>query len=492
MEERSIYKDIESRTGGNIYIGVVGPVRTGKSTFIKRFMDTLVLPNIGDDALRERTNDELPQSSAGRTIMTTEPKFVPENAVPVTLEDNAHLSVRMIDCVGYIVDSAVGYIEDDEERMVHTPWSEEEIPFRRAAEMGTSKVINDHSTIGVMVTTDGSIGDIDREDYVRAEERVADELNATGKPYVILLNTTAPESASSSALAAELSRKYAAPAIPVDCAIMDEHTIKGILATLLFEFPIREIHVDVPDWLRGLENDNWLRASVFGTIRERAKSIDKIREVQDALGDLEDSENIRTAELSSMDLGTGRADISLSLSDGLFYRILSEKSGIDIASERELMRCICELADSKGRFDRISKAYSDVLDNGYGIVMPTMEELTLEEPEIVRQNGKYGIRLKASAPSIHMMRIYTTAEVTPIVGSEQQSEELVTYLLREFEESPSKIWESNIFGKSVSDLVNEGLHNKLYRMPDKARMKIGETVEKIINDGCNGLICIIL
>lgn len=492
MEERSIYKDIESRTGGNIYIGVVGPVRTGKSTFIKRFMDTLVLPHIEDEALRERTNDELPQSAAGRTIMTTEPKFVPENAVPVTLEDNAHLNVRMIDCVGYIVDSAVGYIEEDADRMVRTPWSEEDMPFRKAAELGTTKVINDHSTIGVMITTDGSIGDIPREDYVHAEERVAAQLSATGKPYVILLNTTAPESASSAALAAAISRKYAAPAVPVDCAAMDEHTVKGILATVLFEFPIREIRVSVPGWLRGLEGDNWLRASVFGSLRERAREITKIREVQDALSDIGASEHIRTAELTSMDLGSGRADIRLELDEDLFYRILSEKSGITIGDERELMRCICELADAKERFDRVSKAYTDVLDTGYGIVMPTMEELTLEEPEIVRQNGKYGIRLKASAPSIHMMRICTTAEVTPIVGSEQQSEELVSYLLREFEESPQKIWESNIFGKSVSDLVNEGLHNKLYRMPDKARLKIGETVEKIINDGCNGLICIIL
>ncbi len=492
MEERSIYKDIENRTGGNIYIGVVGPVRTGKSTFIKRFMDTLVLPRIKDENLRERALDELPQSAAGRTIMTTEPKFVPENAVPITLEDNARLSVRMIDCVGYIVESAMGYIEDDGERMVHTPWSDREMPFRQAAELGTKKVITDHSTIGVMVTTDGSIGDIDREDYVSAEERVAAELTAADKPFIILLNTTAPESASSSALAANLSQKYGAPTVPVDCAMMDETAVKAILATLLFEFPIREIHVDMPEWLRGLSRDNWLRADVFGSIRDTAKEITKIREVQDAVQGLSDNENIDSAELRSMDLGTGRADIAVRLQPELFYRILTEKSGIDIRNERELMECICELANAKSNYDRIGKAYEDVLESGYGIVMPTMEELSLEEPEIVRQSGKYGIRLKASAPSVHMMRVRTTAEVTPIVGSEQQSEELVTYLLKEFEESPAKIWDSNIFGKSVSDLVGEGLNNKLCRMPEKARLKIGETVEKIINDGCNGLICIIL
>ena len=492
MEERSIYKDIESRTGGDIYIGVVGPVRTGKSTFIKRFMDTLVLPRITDDNLRERATDELPQSSAGRTIMTTEPKFVPENAVSVTLEDNAHLSVRMIDCVGYIVESAMGYIEEDGERMVHTPWSDTEMPFRKAAELGTKKVITDHSTIGVMVTTDGSIGDIDREDYVRAEERVASELAASGKPYVILLNTTAPESVSSSALANDLSRRYGAPAIPVDCALMDENTVKGILASVLFEFPIREIHIDLPSWLKGLDHDNWLRSAVFTAIRDRAKELSKIREVQDMSADLAETEYIESAQLSGMDLGSGRADLQVRLYGELFYRVLSQKSGIEISDEQELMACICELSKSKENYDRIGKAYEDVLEKGYGIVMPTMEELSLEEPEIVCQSGKYGIRLKASAPSIHMMRVCTTAEVTPIVGSEQQSEELVTYLLREFEESPAKIWDSNIFGKSVSDLVNEGLHNKLYRMPEKARLKIGETVEKIINDGCNGLICIIL
>ena len=492
MEERSIYKDIESRTGGDIYIGVVGPVRTGKSTFIKRFMDELVIPRIEDDSLRERATDELPQSAAGRTIMTTEPKFVPENAVPITLEDNACLRVRMIDCVGYIVDAAAGYLEEDGERMVKTPWSEEEMPFRRAAELGTEKVIGEHSTVGVVVTTDGSIGDIPREDYRNAEERVVSEMRATGKPFVILLNTTSPENASSSALAASMAQRYGAPVIPVDCAMMDENTIKGILATVLFEFPIREIRVRIPAWLKGLEKEHWLRASVFDTIRSRAEGIGRIREVQDAVGELASGEYIRTAELSGMDLGSGRADVDLTIDDGLFYRVLSEKSGVEITGERELMDCVCTLAQSKDRFDRIAKAYDDVIETGYGIVMPTMEELSLEEPEIVRQNGKYGIRLRASAPSVHMMRISTTAEVTPIVGSEQQSEELVDYLLREFEESPVKIWESNIFGKSVSDLVNEGLHNKLYRMPDKARMKVAETIEKIINDGCNGLICIIL
>ena len=492
MEERNIYKDIETRTGGDIYIGVVGPVRTGKSTFIKRFMDTLVLPNIEDENRRERANDELPQSSAGRTIMTTEPKFVPENAVRINIDDTANLSVRMIDCVGYIVDSAIGYIEEDSERMVKTPWSDGELPFREAAELGTRRVITEHSTIGVLVTTDGSIGDIPRADYEDAEMRVADELKRSQKPFIILLNTTDPGSENSRELSRVMTARYGVPTLPVDCAMMDENAVKAILASLLFEFPVREVRVSLPKWVSQLDGGSWLRTSVYDSVRECARGIDKIREVSDAVSALSEREYIDDAALNSMELGSGSACVEVRLEDGLFYRVLSEKTDLDIADEGSLMKCICELSDSKRRYEKLADAYADVLDTGYGIVMPTMEELSLEEPEIVRQNGKYGIRLRASAPSIHMMRINTTAEVTPIVGSEQQSEELVSYLLREFEESPAKIWESNIFGKSVSDLVNEGLHNKLYRMPPKARAKVGETVEKIINDGCNGLICIIL
>ena len=492
MEERNIYKDIETRTGGDIYIGVVGPVRTGKSTFIRQFMDTLVLPHIDDDSRRERANDELPQSSAGRTIMTTEPKFVPENAVGITLDGTAHLRVRMIDCVGYIVDSAMGYIEDDAERLVNTPWNDAPIPFRDAAETGTRKVISEHATIGILVTTDGSFGDIPRGDYTAAEERVVSELHSSGKPFIILLNTTDPDSANSRELSRALSKKYDAPTVAADCLTLDENSIKGILASLLFEFPIREIRIALPRWMTRLEGDHWLRCSVFDAIRQSCEKLCKIREVNDAAAAMPACEYIDDASIDALELGQGRADVSVTLSEGLFYRVLSEKSGLDIADERSLLDCICTLSGSRERVEKISDAYEDVMSTGYGIVMPSMEELSLEEPEIVRQNGKYGIRLRASAPSIHMMRINTTAEVTPIVGSEQQSEELVSYLLREFEENPAKIWESNIFGKSVSDLVGEGLHNKLYRMPPKARAKVGETVEKIINDGCNGLICIIL
>ena len=492
MEERNVYRDISQRTDGDVYIGVVGPVRTGKSTFIKRFMDALVLPNIRDEALYRRAVDELPQSSAGRTIMTTEPKFIPEESVEIELGDNASFKVRMIDCVGYIVDSALGHSEEDAPRMVKTPWSDTEMPFDDAAEIGTKKVITDHSTIGLVITTDGSFGEIPREDYAESERRVIAELKAIDKPFIVLLNSAQPESDAAKSLAEELAASYQVPVLPVSCMELSESEIKRILAQLLFEFPIREIRVDIPKWLVTLDSDHWLKAAVFSCIRESAEDMEKIREIQDTISKLSQCEYISDVTLGALDLGTGSATVNVSVASGLFYRVLSEQTGLDIADECGLMTCMQTLSAKQREFDKIAQAYEQVKETGYGIVMPTIDELHLDEPQIIRQSGKYGIRLKASAPSIHLMRVETQTEVTPIVGSEQQSEELVSYLLKEFEESPEKIWESNIFGKSVHELVNEGLHNKLYRMPADARRKIGETIEKIINDGCNGLICIIL
>lgn len=492
MEERNVYRDISQRTDGDVYIGVVGPVRTGKSTFIKRFMDALVLPNIRDEALYRRAVDELPQSSAGRTIMTTEPKFIPEESVEIELGDNASFKVRMIDCVGYIVDSALGHSEEDAPRMVKTPWSDTEMPFDDAAEIGTKKVITDHSTIGLVITTDGSFGEIPREDYAESERRVIAELKAIDKPFIVLLNSAQPESDAAKSLAEELAASYQVPVLPVSCMELSESEIKRILAQLLFEFPIREIRVDIPKWLVTLDSDHWLKAAVFSCIRESAEDMEKIREIQDTISKLSQCEYISDVTLGALDLGTGSATVNVSVASGLFYRVLSEQTGLDIADECGLMSCMQTLSAKQREFDKIAQAYEQVKETGYGIVMPTIDELHLDEPQIIRQSGKYGIRLKASAPSIHLMRVETQTEVTPIVGSEQQSEELVSYLLKEFEESPEKIWESNIFGKSVHELVNEGLHNKLYRMPADARRKIGETIEKIINDGCNGLICIIL
>lgn len=492
MEERNVYKDISRRTQGDVYIGVVGPVRTGKSTFIKRFMDSLVLPNISDEELYRRTLDELPQSSAGRTIMTTEPKFIPEESIEINLGNNASFKVRMIDCVGYIVKSALGYSEDEQPRMVKTPWFDEEISFDDAAEIGTKKVITDHSTIGLVITTDGTISDIPREDYVESEIRVIKELKNINKPFIVLLNSISPESAETKSMAANLSADYGVPVIPVSCMELDELEIKKILAQLLFEFPIREIKIDIPKWLVSLDKDHWLKSAVFDYIKESAEKTEKIRQIQDVLDVLSQCEFINLTSIQNLDLGRGFATIGIDIDTSLFYKVLSEQTGIEIQDECELFNCIKKLSQKQKEFDKIAQAYDQVQESGYGIVMPTIEELSLEEPEIIKQSGKYGIRLKASAPSIHMMKIYTKTEVTPIVGSEQQSEELVSYLLKEFEESPEKIWESNIFGKSVHELVNEGLHNKLYRMPSDARAKVAETIQKIINDGCNGLICIIL
>ena len=492
MRENNIYNDIAMRTDGDIYIGVVGPVRTGKSTFIKRFMDTLVLPNITNDYRRERAVDELPQSAAGRTIMTTEPKFIPEDAVEVELEGNAHFNVRMIDCVGYIVPSSLGYIEGNQPRMVMTPWFENEVPFNMAAEIGTQKVITEHSTIGLVITTDGSISDIPREEYEEAEERVINELKEINKPFIVLLNCMYPDTNNARNMCAALSEKYNVPVVPVNCLELEEDDIRDILTKILFEFPVKEIGIDLPKWLSTLSKDHWLRSSTFSAITELATNITHIREVKKLASDMCGCEYIENAFVSSVSLGSGTALISAIMNQDLFYKVLAETTGLEISGEQGLMSCMLELASMKKEYDKFKDALKEVEATGYGIVMPTMEELKLDEPEIMRQGGKYGVRLRASAPSIHMMKADITTEVAPLVGTESQSEELVMYLLKEFEENPAKIWESNIFGKSLHELVNEGLHNKLFRMPGDARMKLQETIEKIINEGCSGLICIIL
>ncbi len=492
MANNDIYCDIAKRTDGDIYIGVVGPVRTGKSTFIKKFMEQLVIPNITSEYRRERAVDELPQSSAGKTIMTTEPKFIPEEAVEVTIADKARFNVRMIDCVGYIVPSAIGYIENEAPRMVVTPWFEEEIPFAMAAEVGTQKVIQDHSTIGLVITTDGSISDIPRDEYEEAEQRVINELNSINKPYVILLNCLYPYSDDSKKLAAELSEKYNTPVIPVNCVDLNEEDINDILKQVLYAFPIKEINICMPKWVTGLVKGHWLKKDVFDCIRAAAENVKYVRDVNGVTDTISECDYINKTTISGIDLGKGSAEICVELKNNLFFKILGEETGIEINSESDLMPLLKELTAVKRKYEKIENALSEVDATGYGIVMPSIEELSLEEPEIVKQGGKYGVRLKASAPSIHMMKADIVTEVSPIVGSEKQSEELVMYLLKEFEESPQKIWESNIFGKSLHELVNEGLHNKLYRMPVDARMKLQETLERIINEGCGGLICFIL
>lgn len=492
MTNVSIYKDIAARTGGDIYIGVVGPVRTGKSTFIKQFMDKLVLPNISEEYQKERANDEIPQSSSGRTIMTTEPKFIPEKGVQINIDNSSAMNVRLIDCVGYIVPSALGYIEGDQPRMVMTPWFEEPIPFNMAAEIGTRKVINEHSTIGLVITTDGSISDIPRSEYEEAEERVIEELKGINKPFIILLNCMYPESEESTALAARLTEKYGVPVQPINCLELDEDGIKKILSRILFEFPIKEICINFPRWINSLPLEHWLRTDLTETIKKSAECMHHIRDINCFETAFNDSKNVDGVSVESIDLGSGSATVMIKINNSLFYKVLAETTGLVINDEQELMDSIKDLALTKKAYSKVKDALDEVEATGYGIIMPEIEDLKLEEPEIMKQGGRYGVRLRASAPSIHLMKANITTEVSPIVGSEKQSEDLVMYLLSEFEENPVKIWDSNIFGKSLHELVNEGLHTKLSRMPADARMRIQETIERVINEGCNGLVCIIL
>ena len=490
--DTEIYRDISKRTGGDIYIGVVGPVRTGKSTFIKKFMDTLVIPNINDSFRQERAKDELPQSAAGRTIMTTEPKFIPEDAIELSLEGNISFKVRMIDCVGYIVPSSEGYIEDEEPRMVMTPWSEEAIPFNLAAEIGTKKVIEEHSTIGLVVTTDGSISQIPREEYEEAEERVINELKQINKPFVILLNSTSPNSKSCRQTAEKMREKYNMPVMCVNCLELDEAKIKEIISLVLHEFPVVSVGFDLPDWFKSLDENDKLRNEIIAAVKENSKCITNVRSVDNFVSAMSGIEDINSVAVTKVDLSCGYVTIRADIDSAHFYAVLSEKCGVSISNDRQLISEIHKLALIKKEYMRISDALEQVEATGYGIVMPSVDELSLEEPEIMKQGGKYGVRLKAHAPSIHMIKCNTYTEVAPIVGSESQSEELVMYLLKEFENNPSEIWNTNIFGKSLHSLVNEGLNNKLYRMPEDARNKFRETIERVINEGCSGLICIIL
>ncbi len=492
MTKTNIYKDIATRTGGDIYIGVVGPVRTGKSTFIKQFMQKIVLPNINGDFERERAQDELPQSSGGRTIMTTEPKFIPENAVKINLDDVANLSVRLIDCVGYIVPSSLGYIENEQPRMVMTPWYNEPIPFNMAAEIGTNKVITEHSTIGLVVTTDGSIGEIPREEYAEAEERVIGELREINKPFVVVLNCLEPNGESAQNLALQLSEKYGVSVIPVNCLDLTDGDIYNILGNILYEFPIKEIDVNFPLWINSLPLEHWLRAKITDSVKDSCQKINKIRDINQFKNSILQNEHIENSKINNINLGSGTAEVNISINKNLFYKILEESTGLKINTEKELLSTLIELAKIKKEYMHFKSALDEVEATGYGIVMPSIEELKLEEPEIMRQGGRYGVRLKASAPSIHMMKANIATEVSPIVGSEKQSEDLILYLLQEFEENPVKIWDSNIFGKSLHELVNEGLHAKLAHMPSDARMRLQETLERVINEGCNGLVCIIL
>lgn len=491
-DDLKLYQDISTRTDGDIYIGVVGPVRTGKSTFIKNFMDLLVIPNIDNSYKRERALDELPQSASGRTIMTTEPKFVPNEAVEINLNGNIKFRARLVDCVGYLVNNAIGYLEDDIPRMVKTPWFEEEIPFEEAAEIGTKKVIQDHSTIGILVTTDGSFSGINRVDYISAEERVAKELKALNKPFVIVLNTTDPYSDNSKILASSLEEKYAVPVIATNCENLSIENINEIFAKVLYEFPIERINISYPKWIDALGNDHWLKKEILSEIKDSFSNIKVVKQVASLQIVSKTEAVITSVNIAEINLGNGAVTINLTVKNNLFYSVLTEISGQTISNEFELFSTFSTFAQVKTKYDKISPALEEVMAKGYGIITPGINDLILEEPEMVKQGSKFGVKLKARAPSIHLIKTEVQTEVSPIVGSEKQSEDLVKYLLSEFESDPQKIWESNIFGKSLHELVNEGLQSKLACMPEDAQMKLQQTLERIVNEGSGGLICIIL
>lgn len=492
MDGNHILNDIAERTGGDIYLGLVGPVRTGKSTFIKRFMELMVLPNIEDAYEKERAIDELPQSGAGKTITTTEPKFVPNEAIEIVTRSGISLKVRLVDCVGYAVEGALGYEEEEEPRMVRTPWFDYEVPFGEAAEIGTRKVIADHSTIGIVMITDGSISEIPRANYVEAEERVIQELKDLNKPFIVLLNSIHPYDQDTLQLAEELTEKYEVTVLPIDSVAMTEEQLYAILEETLYEFPVQEVNIRLPLWVDELDEDFWLRANLEDSIREILGGIKKVRDINTAVEDLSELEHISYVTLEEMNLGTGTADIELIVPEELFYTSLSEVSGFDVEGTHDIMRLMKDMSQAKKEFDKVAPALEEVREAGYGVVTPRLEEMILEEPELIRQGSRFGVRLRAKAPSLHVIRADITTEITPIIGTEKQCEELVRYMLEEFEEDPQKIWGSNIFGKSLHDLVREGIQNKIHRMPENAQIKLQDTLQRIVNEGSGGLICIII
>jgi len=484
--ENTIYKDIAKRTGGDIYIGVVGPVRTGKSTFVHRFLEELVLPGIENEYDRTRATDGMPQSASGKTIMTTEPKFIPDDSVKINTDDGTCLNVKMVDCVGYLVEGALGAEENGEIRMVKAPWSDTAIPFTEAAELGTSKVINEHSTIAILVTTDGSIAEIPRESYIPAEERVVKELRAAEKPFAIILNSTEPESESAHNLARELEEKYKAPVALIACDRMNSEDIREILGLVLSEFPIKELVFRLPEWTEALPDGHKLKAEIIESIGQFSDKAEKLGDIDRLLSDFPKFAR------SSVDAGDGVAELTVPINKEEYYNTASELTGLEITDEGTLLKVLLELSEMRKRFVKIESALKDVEEKGYGIVMPSAKDLILEEPTLVKQAGGYGVKVTAQADSIHMIKTGIKADLCPVVGSEEQSREVVNYLLEEFEEDPEKVLEYNMFGKSIYDMVSDSMTQKLSHMPDESREKIGDTLGKIINEGSNGLICILL
>ena len=488
----SIYDTIAKRTNGDIYIGVVGPVRSGKSTFIKQFMEKMVIPGIEDEVLRERARDELPQSASGRTVMTAEPKFVPENGARLKTDSGMKMNVRLVDCVGYLVDGAQGFDEDGAPRMVSTPWSDKKLEFSAAAKIGTDKVMREHSTVGIVVTTDGSIGEIPRASFAAAENEVIAEMNRSGKPFIILMNSSAPHSEEAQRLGKALEEKYGVPVALVNCAELNREDIEGILSLLLLEFPITRINIDMPPWVCALESGHPLRDGIYRGIKNAAEAVEKVGEVRRAF-EMGMGESVGAYfEDAETDLSSGEALVKLSVPSEKYFEVLSSISGTEITNDAQLFDVFLKLSKAKEGYDRVAEALADVERKGYGIVMPSVNELTLKEPQIVKQAGGYGVRLRAAAKSIHMIKADIEAEVNPIVGSEAQSEELVRSITASLGESPEKIWDTNMFGKSLYELVNDGLRTKLAHIPEDAQKHLSETLERVINEGSGGLICIIL
>ncbi len=485
----NIYADIAARTGGNIYIGVVGPVRTGKSTLIKRIMETLVIPNIQDPYRKERARDELPQSGSGKTIMTSEPKFVPEEAVEITPDGNTMLRVRMIDSVGYMVNGAVGADEDGVPRMVTTPWYDHEIPMTEAAELGTKKVMDEHCSIGLVVTTDGSITDIPRADYIAAEKRAIEDMRATGKPFLVIVNSVAPTSENAVAVRQQLLLEHGIDAVLADCQTLDEAGIRHILKQLLYAFPMKELRVYLPRWMDALESEHPVKSALYQALLQRSEEISALGQADATLTQLKSLEQVLDFSIRSIDPATGSVSCAIGFPERLFYEILSNKAGMPIENDARLLSLLAELSKIKTEYDQISAALSSVKATGYGVVMPSASEMKLEPPEILRKGGNFGVKLKAGAPSIHMIRVDIDTEISPMVGDEKQSQDLIDYLSGE---DPEKLWQINIFGKSVYELLQDGLNTKLLRTPEDVRSKIRGSLTRIVNEGATGLICLIL
>ena len=490
MDSFQVYRDMKARTNGEIYIGVVGPVRTGKSTFIKRFMDLLVLPGMTDAHARERTRDELPQSASGTTIMTTEPKFVPKEAAAVRISEDVEVKIRLIDCVGFMVEGAAGHIENDAERQVKTPWFEYEIPFTKAAAIGTQKVIHDHATIGFVVTTDGSITDLPRENYIDAEEKTVKELQSIGKPFLILLNCRKPYTEEALELKKELEEKYGAPVVAVNCEQLKAEDIHEIMRQILFEFPITEIEFYVPKWVEMLSREHGIKQDLLTHVKEIMADLDDVRSIASRQIEI-DSPYIDTVSVDQIEMDTGRVKVRIGFEQKYYYEILSEMTGMQITGEYELIAMVKELSSMKGELSRIRDAFTNVKMKGYGVVTPSREDIRLDDPVIIKQGSKYGVKIRSEAPSIHMIRANIETEIAPIVGSEKQAEDLAEYIKKEAE-TPEGVWGTNIFGKTVEELVMDGMKNKIAMINDESQVKLQDSMQKIVNDCNGGLVCIII